>query len=168
MMRVKDTIATTADTAQRELEEFDNRVREILKRAELDKKRAKKRAKPTPKAETKKVVVEQKDHAPANEAQKEILTGRALLPFVINALAKKELVPGAPKSDEAIRFVLSTITPEQLEKMQSALTPMQIGCLNKALELSRKMRLDELLESFWKAKLGEALEVFRKTGKFAL
>jgi hypothetical protein len=157
MMRVKDTIATTTDTAQRELEEFDNRVREILKRAELDKKRAKKRAKPTPKAETKKVVVEQKDHAPANEAQKEILTGRALLPFVINALAKKELVPGAPKSDEAIRFLLSSITPEQLEKMQSIFTSVQMDSLYKALELYRKMRVDELLELFRKRKQDEAL-----------
>ncbi len=55
-------------------------------------------------------------------------TGRTLLPFAVNAVAKKNLVPTGNNSvlKEALRPVFSEITPDQLEKMQGILTPTQV------------------------------------------
>ncbi len=127
-------MATTADAAQKALEEFDHRVREFWKRAQLDKKRAKKRAKPT----LKKVIVEQKDHPPTGETVELTLAERSkLLSFLNDVLAKKDFVPIAKISiiKEAIQQVLESMTPEQLERARGVLTPKQVVGLNEFWEL---------------------------------
>lgn len=55
-------------------------------------------------------------------------TGRTLLPFAINAMAKKNLVPTGNNSvlREALRPVFSELTNDQLEKLQSIFTPSQV------------------------------------------
>jgi hypothetical protein len=55
-------------------------------------------------------------------------TGRTLLPFAINAVAKKNLVPTGDNSvlKEALRPVFSEITTDQLEKLQSIFSPTQV------------------------------------------
>lgn len=60
-----------------------------------------------------------------NEA---VATGRTLLPFAINAVAKKNMVPTGDNSvlKEALRPVFSEITTEQLEKLQGIFTPSQV------------------------------------------
>ncbi len=57
-----------------------------------------------------------------------VATGRTLLPFAINALAKKNMVPTGNNSvlREALRPVFSEITTDQLEKLQSIFTPTQV------------------------------------------
>jgi len=79
-----------------------------VKRGHLD-------ASPTPKVEAN-AVDEPKDHAPAEKGQ-----SGELLAFLINEVAMKELVPTGewPTSEDAIRYLLRTITPGQLEKMHS-------------------------------------------------
>lgn len=131
-------MARTADADQRALEDFDNRVRELWKRAELDKKRTRKRAKPTPKVETKEVVDEQKDHAPTSEAVELTLADRdKLLLFLNDLLAKRVFVPIAksPMIEEAIQRVLDSMTPAQLETMRNVLTPGQLAGLNESWKL---------------------------------
>jgi len=57
-----------------------------------------------------------------------ISTFRGLLPFVVNSIAKKQVVPTGSTSvlHEAMRPVMETVTTEQIEKLQQVLTPAQM------------------------------------------
>lgn len=136
-------MARTANTIDKALEEFDARVRELMKHAQVDQKRTKKRARPKGRTRTKPVVVERKVQAPrkvrkgtstSRKVQKEASTLRELLPFAINAMYAMKNV-GATRNpavlEEALRPVLRAMTAEQIEKMQSIFTPAQVDGLNK-------------------------------------
>lgn len=131
-------MAKKADAHRKALEEFDNRVRKLWRRAELDKKRAKKHAKPTLDTSPEKVVVEQKDQAPTSEAVELTLAERdKLLLFLNDVLAKRDFVPIAksPMIKEAIQRVVDSMTPAQLETVRNVLTPGQLARLNEFWEL---------------------------------
>lgn len=124
-------MATTADT-KKTLEEFDNRARELLQLAELNKKKgAKKRAKPTPKAETKKGVVE--EHVPAENADEVAFAESKLLFLLFNSLANKNVPPA-----ELLQSVFKTITPEQIEKLRSVFAPEQLKGMVELWESVKK------------------------------
>lgn len=63
-------------------------------------------------------------------------TARVLLPFLLNAFAKKQLVPTGDNSvlKEALRPVMTEMTMDQISKLQEVLTPGQMVSL---LELWR-------------------------------
>lgn len=125
-------MATTADT-KKTLEEFDNRARELLQLAELNKKKdAKKRAKPTPKAETKKVA-EQQFHVPSEKAEEVALAEDKLLLLLISSLAYKNVPPA-----ELLQSVFETVTPQQIEKLRSVFAPEQLKGMVELWESVKK------------------------------
>ncbi|HRI65768.1 MAG TPA: hypothetical protein PK156_16090 [Polyangium sp.] len=138
-------MAKSEDAGRKALEEFDNRVRELLiQRAELDKKAvkkgAKKRAKRTPEAETKKVVVEQNSQAPIKTAEELALAERKLVSLLFNVVVKNDFggMDNISMAKELIQSALDTMTPEQIEKVRVILTPTQMGGLRQLWELVKK------------------------------
>ena len=64
-------------------------------------------------------------------------TVRTLLPFMVNAMAKRQMVPTGDSSvlKEALRPAMETMTTEQLEKLQGILTPPQVVALLEVWQL---------------------------------
>ncbi len=64
-------------------------------------------------------------------------TVRTLLPFMVNAFAKRQMVPTGDSSvlKEALRPATETMTTEQLEKLQGILTPPQVVALLEVWQL---------------------------------
>lgn len=125
-------MATTADT-KKTLEEFDNRARELLQLAELNKKKgAKKRAKPTPKGETKKVV-EQQFQVPVEKADEVALAEDKLLLLLLSSMTCKNVPPA-----ELLQSFFVTVTPEQIEKLRSVFAPEQLKGLIELWESVKK------------------------------
>ena len=55
-------------------------------------------------------------------------TVRTLLPFIVNAAAKRQMVPTGDSSTlaEVMRPAMESLTPEQFDKLQAILTPTQV------------------------------------------
>ena len=64
-------------------------------------------------------------------------TIRTLLPFIVNAAAKRQMVPTGDTSvlAEALRPAMDTMTTEQLEKLKGILTPAQLVSLLEVWQL---------------------------------
>ena len=64
-------------------------------------------------------------------------TVRTLLPFIVNAAAKRQMVPTGDTSvlAEALRPTMDTMTTEQLEKLKGILTPAQLVSLLEVWQL---------------------------------
>ncbi|HRI66360.1 MAG TPA: hypothetical protein PK156_19060 [Polyangium sp.] len=69
-------------------------------------------------------------------------TARVLLPFLLNAFAKKQLVPTGDNSilKEALRPVMTEMTMDQISKLQEILSPAQVVAL---LELWKLLSSEE-------------------------
>jgi hypothetical protein len=80
----------------------------------------------------------EKDQRRMDEA---FATARVLLPFLLNAFAKKQLVPTGDNSvlKEALRPIMTELTMDQISKLQEVLTPAQTVGL---LELWRMLNSD--------------------------
>lgn len=80
----------------------------------------------------------EKDQRRMDEA---FATARVLLPFLLNAFAKKQLVPTGDNSvlKEALRPVMTEMTMDQISRLQEVLTPAQMVSL---LELWRLLSSD--------------------------
>lgn len=80
----------------------------------------------------------EKDQRRMDEA---FATARVLLPFLVNAFAKKQLVPTGDNSvlKEALRPVMTEMTMDQISRLQEVLTPAQMVSL---LELWRLLSSD--------------------------
>lgn len=79
-------------------------------------------------------------------------TVRTLFPFVVNSIAKKQLVPTGDNSvlREAMRPVMDSLTPDQVDKLQQVFTPAQMVGLMEVWRLvsaSPKGKADESSES---------------------
>ena len=64
-------------------------------------------------------------------------TVRTLLPFIVNAAAKRQVVPTGDSSvlKEALRPAMESMTTDQLEKLQGILTPPQLVALLEVWQL---------------------------------
>jgi hypothetical protein len=67
-------------------------------------------------------------------------TSRVMIPYVVNGLAKKNLLPtvGSSPVVEAIKVVFESLSPEQYEKIQGVLTPAQLIGLAEAIKLAKR------------------------------
>jgi hypothetical protein len=78
-------------------------------------------------------------HFNANEKRLDdaTTTVRTLFPFILNAVAKRQMVPTGDSSvlKEALRPAMETLTSEQLEKLQGILTPPQVVALLEVWQL---------------------------------
>lgn len=64
-------------------------------------------------------------------------TVRTLLPFIVNAAAKRRMVPTGESSvlAKALRPAMDTMATEQLEKLKGILTPAQLVSLLEVWQL---------------------------------
>jgi hypothetical protein len=64
-------------------------------------------------------------------------TVRTLLPFVVNAAAKRQMVPTGDSSvlAEGLQPAMDSMTTEQLEKLKEILTPAQLVSLLEVWQL---------------------------------
>lgn len=76
-------------------------------------------------------------HANEKRIDDATTTVRTLLPFIVNAAAKRQMVPTGDSSilAEALRPAMETMTSEQLEKLQGILTPPQVVALLEVWQL---------------------------------
>jgi hypothetical protein len=78
-------------------------------------------------------------HFNANEKRLDdaTTTVRTLLPFIVNAAAKRQMVPTGDSSvlAAALRPAMENLTTEQLEKLQEILTPPQVVALLEVWQL---------------------------------
>lgn len=84
----------------------------------------------------------EKFHKDERRLDEVFATARVLLPFLLNAFAKKQLVPTGDNSvlKEALRPVMTELTMDQVSKLQEILTPSQTVAL---LELWRMLNSEE-------------------------